>query len=267
MEKCTYCIQRVNAARQEVKVRDLWTSDDQVGPIPDGFFQSACQQACPTESIVFGDILDPESKVAASRERRSQLPAARVPQHAAADELPDAGSQPEQPSPLRSIPRTRCTGTAARAATGTTITADHGDHDGEAHGATGFVDPLKRFMRRRVRDVVAGPELTVELNTVRASSPGAGRGVRRTGLKGSGGEGRYERDASRSDHGRAARGAPRRRGRPGRDVDAGLGDGSAHRGPRGRAPLVLGNRSFGDVTDIVCGYAENPAPLWWWLAF
>ncbi|MEM1184103.1 MAG: TAT-variant-translocated molybdopterin oxidoreductase [Planctomycetota bacterium] len=68
MEKCTYCIQRINAARQEVKVRGLWTSDDQVGPIPDGFMLSACQQACPSECIVFGDILDPESKVAKSRD-------------------------------------------------------------------------------------------------------------------------------------------------------------------------------------------------------
>jgi Ni/Fe-hydrogenase subunit HybB-like protein len=54
---------------------------------------------------------------------------------------------------------------------------------------------------------------------------------------------------------------------PGRDVDAGLGDGSLTEDPAVEHPLVLGNRSFGDVTNIVCGYAENPAPLWWWLAF
>jgi molybdopterin-containing oxidoreductase family iron-sulfur binding subunit len=68
MEKCTYCIQRINAARAEVKVRDIWTQPDQVGPIPDGFFQTACQQACPTDSIVFGDILDPASRVSKIRE-------------------------------------------------------------------------------------------------------------------------------------------------------------------------------------------------------
>jgi len=68
MEKCSYCVQRINAARAEVKLRDIWTDADQVGPIPDGFFQTACQQACPTESIVFGDILDPASKVSASRD-------------------------------------------------------------------------------------------------------------------------------------------------------------------------------------------------------
>ncbi|MFG0306477.1 MAG: TAT-variant-translocated molybdopterin oxidoreductase [Phycisphaerales bacterium JB040] len=68
MEKCTYCIQRINAARQEVKLRDIWTEAEQVGPIPDGFFQTACQQACPSDSIVFGDILDPGSRVSASRD-------------------------------------------------------------------------------------------------------------------------------------------------------------------------------------------------------
>jgi molybdopterin-containing oxidoreductase family iron-sulfur binding subunit len=51
MEKCTYCIQRVNASRVETKLADL-------SHIPDGFVQTACQQACPTNAIVFGDIYD-----------------------------------------------------------------------------------------------------------------------------------------------------------------------------------------------------------------
>lgn len=51
MEKCTYCIQRVNASRVETKLADL-------SHIPDGFVQTACQQACPTDAIVFGDIYD-----------------------------------------------------------------------------------------------------------------------------------------------------------------------------------------------------------------
>jgi len=51
MEKCTYCIQRVNAARVETKIEDLKI-------IPDGFVQTACEQACPTGAIVFGDIYD-----------------------------------------------------------------------------------------------------------------------------------------------------------------------------------------------------------------
>lgn len=51
MEKCSYCIQRINEARVEVKLKDL-------PGIPDGTFQTACQQACPTDAIVFGDELD-----------------------------------------------------------------------------------------------------------------------------------------------------------------------------------------------------------------
>jgi MoCo/4Fe-4S cofactor protein with predicted Tat translocation signal len=61
MEKCSYCIQRINYARVESKLQDLQG-------IPDGFFQTACQQACPTDAIVFGDILDKTTRASKMRE-------------------------------------------------------------------------------------------------------------------------------------------------------------------------------------------------------
>jgi MoCo/4Fe-4S cofactor protein with predicted Tat translocation signal len=67
MEKCSYCIQRINAARHECRLQDI-------EKVPDGFFQSACQQACPSDAIVFGDTLDTASRVHATRNQaRSYL--------------------------------------------------------------------------------------------------------------------------------------------------------------------------------------------------
>jgi molybdopterin-containing oxidoreductase family iron-sulfur binding subunit len=59
MEKCNYCIQRINEARIEIKLKNLPGDREQ---IPDGFFQSACQQACPADAITFGDISDTQEK-------------------------------------------------------------------------------------------------------------------------------------------------------------------------------------------------------------
>jgi molybdopterin-containing oxidoreductase family iron-sulfur binding subunit len=55
MEKCSYCIQRVNLARIEAK-RERRT-------VADGEIVTACQQACPSDAIVFGDVNDEGSRV------------------------------------------------------------------------------------------------------------------------------------------------------------------------------------------------------------
>jgi molybdopterin-containing oxidoreductase family iron-sulfur binding subunit len=61
MEKCTYCIQRIEEAKITRTVR-AGASDKSLVPFP--AVKSACQQACPSESIVFGNINDPNSRVA-----------------------------------------------------------------------------------------------------------------------------------------------------------------------------------------------------------
>lgn len=60
MEKCSFCVHRIrrgvrNAARES-------------RPLNDGEIQTACQEACPTDALVFGDIEDPNSKVAQMKE-------------------------------------------------------------------------------------------------------------------------------------------------------------------------------------------------------
>jgi molybdopterin-containing oxidoreductase family iron-sulfur binding subunit len=63
MEKCSYCLQRISAARI--------AADRDSRPIADGEVVTACQAACPTRAITFGDINDRASAV--SRAKASPL--------------------------------------------------------------------------------------------------------------------------------------------------------------------------------------------------
>ena len=56
MEKCTFCVQRIRVAKDKAKMENRKLGDFE--------FQTACQQTCPTSAIVFGDLMNEESKVA-----------------------------------------------------------------------------------------------------------------------------------------------------------------------------------------------------------
>jgi len=55
MEKCTFCVQRIQDAKQVAKAEGRVLADGDVRP--------ACAAACPTDAIVFGDLMNPESEV------------------------------------------------------------------------------------------------------------------------------------------------------------------------------------------------------------
>jgi molybdopterin-containing oxidoreductase family iron-sulfur binding subunit len=55
MEKCTFCVQRIRGAQHQARLEDR--------PLAEGDVQTACQQACPSEAIVFGNVNDPESRI------------------------------------------------------------------------------------------------------------------------------------------------------------------------------------------------------------
>jgi molybdopterin-containing oxidoreductase family iron-sulfur binding subunit len=77
MEKCTYCTQRIQRAK--IATKNAWVkksksqkaTDPRVA-IADGSIVTACEQACPAGAIVFGDLLDKDSRVTARHnEKRS----------------------------------------------------------------------------------------------------------------------------------------------------------------------------------------------------
>lgn len=64
MEKCSMCVQRIQAGKLDAKMKGT--------PVPDGSVQTACAEACPTNAITFGDKNDHDSKIAAAnRDKRT----------------------------------------------------------------------------------------------------------------------------------------------------------------------------------------------------
>jgi molybdopterin-containing oxidoreductase family iron-sulfur binding subunit len=66
MEKCTFCVQRIEEAKIATLARAGASADKR---IPRDSFTSACAQACPTGAIVFGDIKDSESRVSKMKQQ------------------------------------------------------------------------------------------------------------------------------------------------------------------------------------------------------
>ncbi len=86
MEKCTYCVQRITTARIQAETENR--------PIQDGEVLTACQAACPSGAIVFGNLADRGQPGGPATRAATQLHAAGRAEYAATHHLPGHGAKP-----------------------------------------------------------------------------------------------------------------------------------------------------------------------------
>jgi Fe-S-cluster-containing dehydrogenase component len=70
IEKCTFCVQRLEEAKIDHKAKPENRTTGNL-MIPTDSVQTACQQVCPTDSIIFGNLKDEKSRVVEARQRRN----------------------------------------------------------------------------------------------------------------------------------------------------------------------------------------------------
>ena len=109
MEKCTYCVQRIQEAKIQVKVNaqraarlatgkdgaEIQLGDDEL-KVPDGTIVPACQQVCPTDGVAFGDLVGSRKPGQQAKERPEELLRTGIPQYPPPHDLPGQDSKPQR---------------------------------------------------------------------------------------------------------------------------------------------------------------------------